>query len=334
MNLPAVGIIILNWNNAGDTIACLRSVQALDYPNATTLVVDNGSTDDSVQQIRAAFPSIAVLETGENLGYAEGNNVGVRAALAIGAEYVLVLNNDVTVATDALTLLVETMEANSGVGIAGPAVYYADPSDKLFAVGSSINWRRATIEHMTEGVWPEAARYPAFLVGCAICVRRAVMNTVGLLDPAYYLNWEDVEWCVRIGRKGWTVCVVPEAKVWHRVSASLGQASAQSTYYMTRNALLFFSRNAPGVWRVVATGQVMLRTLRTVAAWTLKPTYNTPSFRRKRAANLLAVRDFLRGRYGRMGGDVARACGLPVSHAQSVQSTRMGEQHVGSGSEP
>lgn len=300
-NRPLVAILVLNWNNPIDTLACLASVQALDYPNATTLVVDNGSTDDSVARIRSAFPTVTVLETGENLGYAGGNNVGLRAAMAADPKYVLVLNNDVTIAADALTLLVEAMEADACVGIAGPAVFYASPSDKVFAIGSRISWRRASIEHLAEGTPQKRPLHPDFLVGCALCVRREVLDGVGLLDPAYYLNWEDVEWCVRIDRQGWAVRVVPEAKVWHGVSASIGKASPQNTYYMTRNALLFFSRNAPGVWRVVSLLQILLRTLRTVAAWTIKPKYQSELFQRRRDANLLAVRDFLLGRFGRIG---------------------------------
>ena len=92
-----VTVVILNWNNPGDTIACLRSVTALNYPAVLTLVVDNGSMDDSVVRICASFPEIEIIEAGANLGYAGGNNTGIRHALKDAAEFVCILNNDVTV---------------------------------------------------------------------------------------------------------------------------------------------------------------------------------------------------------------------------------------------
>ena len=312
MSVPPVAIVILNWNNPADTLATLASAGELDYAGKRIIAVDNGSTDDSVAQIRARFPDVTLIETGENLGYAEGNNVGLRRALAADCDYVFILNNDVLLAHDALSQLIAVMEADPGVGMAGPAVFYADPPDRLFSAGSTIDWRYGSTVHVeATGTPAGGAALPAdvdFLVGCAVCVRRDVIEATGGLDPAFYLNYEDVDWCVRVRRAGWRVVCVPAAKIWHKTSASLGMGSPRNTYYMTRNALLFFARNGRGLARMTALLCILARTLRTIGAWTVKPVYRNELFRRKRDANLLALRDFALARYGRMGADVESRC--------------------------
>lgn len=312
--VPSVWVIILNWNNAPDTLACLESVLRSDYPNFRILVVDNGSTDGSVAVIRQHYPGVEVLALSENLGYAEGNNMGIRRALAEGTDYVLLLNNDTLVAPDMLRELVAVAAADARVGIAGPLIYDLGSPERLCAAGSYIHWSRGEIEHC--GMWCLASEYAVpdspqpvdFLVGACLLVSHGCLNTVGDFDPAYYLNFEDVELGVRVRTARYRVVFVPRAMLWHRVSASLGQASPANTYYMTRNALRFFWLNAPAPLRGIAVTRILLRTVRTIGAWTLKSRYQTEWFRRKRNANLLALRDFFMGRFGKMGADVARVC--------------------------
>ena len=141
-------------------------------------------------------------------------------------------------------------------------------------------------------------------------VRAEFLDAAGLLDPDYFFNYEEVAWAVRGRRAGFTSWCVPEARMWHKISASLGSASPANTYYMTRNALRFFWSNAAGGARIEAVARILWRTARTVGAWTLKPAYRSPVYRRRALANLLAIRDFLRGRYGPMGHGVARVCRL------------------------
>ncbi|MGQ9768597.1 MAG: glycosyltransferase family 2 protein [Anaerolineae bacterium] len=311
---PHVTIIILTWNNAPDTLACLESVLQSDYPNYQVLVVDNGSTDDSVAQIRRRFPDTDVLQNGENLGYAEGNNRGIERALAGGADYVLVLNNDTVVAPDMLTRLIEVARSDPYAGIVGPVIYELGSPDKLCAAGSTIDWSRGEIEYrgMQRSVedysMPICPQQCDFLAGAGLLMSRECLEVVGCFDPEYYINFEDVELGVRARRRGFQVILVPQARLWHKVSASMGRASPSTTYYMTRNALRFFWLNAPGPIRGVAVGRILLRTVRTIGAWTFKPCYHTEWFRRKRDANLLALRDFFLGRFGKMGPDVARVC--------------------------
>jgi hypothetical protein len=311
---PSVTIVILNWNNAPDTIECLESVAGLDYPNFRPLVVDNGSSDDSVTRIRQAQPTVAILETGENLGYAEGNNVGLRQAVENGADYVFVLNNDTLLEPTMLTKLVEVAESSPDIGMVGPTMYCTDPAKKLFAAGSFVLWSQGKLNHRgmfelpgpyTQAQTPEPVD---FIVGCGVLVRRELIERCGPLDPQYYLNFEDVEWGIRARRYGYQVLYVPPAVMWHKVSATLGQASAANTYYMTRNALLFFWKNGQGFAGWLAVLRILLHTSRTIGAWSLKSQYRNQTFRRKRSANLMALRDFFQGRYGAMGSDVFHVC--------------------------
>src|SRR5699024_6413658 len=119
VNPPDVFIIVLNWNGWKDTNECIRSLEKLDYPNFHIIVVDNASTDDSVNKIQVQYPGVFILRTAENKGYAGGNNEGIRYAMANGADYIWILNNDTVVELGALWPLVEKMEKNSKIGICG-----------------------------------------------------------------------------------------------------------------------------------------------------------------------------------------------------------------------
>jgi GT2 family glycosyltransferase len=310
-----VSIVILNWNNPQDTIECLHSVLSLNYPNFSTLVVDNGSTDDSVSKIKDNYPDIEIIETNKNLGYAEGNNIGIRHAIQSGADYILVLNNDTIVETNMLMELVRVAESRLDAGMIGPTIYCTNPNDKLFAAGSFVLWRQGDLDHRGMFELPGSYVYGNnpelvdFIVGCGVLIPRSVVEKIGLLESKYYLNFEDVEWGVRANRYGYKVFYAPKAIMWHKVSATLGQASPANTYYMTRNALLFFWENIPSVFRRwVVVMQIILRTLRTVMAWTFRSKYQGKFFKQKSLANILAIRDFLLGSYGEMGEDVYNIC--------------------------
>ncbi len=312
---PRVIVVILNWNNAPDTIACLDSLRRVEYRNTEIIVVDNGSTDESLPQLREAYPRIELLETGENLGYAEGNNVGIRHALAARPDYVCVLNNDTEVAPDFITRLVEEAESDPAIGIVGPKMYFFEPPDMVFAAGSLVEWDGGVLNQ--RGIWQrESAIGPLygdcpedvdFIIGCGVLIKRTVLEQVGLLDPRYYLNFEDVDLCIRALQAGYRVRYTPHAVLRHKVSASLGQGSPRNTYYMTRNALLFFGTHLRGWRRWRALTRIVVRNVGHIAVWTLKPQYRHAA-RTKRDANVLALRDALLGRFGKMGPDVEAVC--------------------------
>jgi GT2 family glycosyltransferase len=316
MKKPSVTFVILNWNQANLTLDCLKSVFALDYPNFKVIIIDNGSKDNSPDVIRQCFPLVKVIETGKNLGYSAGNNLGIKAALEDRADYIMLLNNDTEVERSMLSHLVEISETYPDVGIIGPTIYYAKPNDVIWSGANYIKWQQGKIERrgmgnkreLNETISVETTYEADSVDTCAALVKREVLEKVGLMNDIYFINGVDHDLSLRIRKAGYKVVYLPEATVWHKVSAAIGQASAANTYYMTRNHLIFFWQNAPGVWKFLAPIQIILRTIRTITAWTIKSEYQTEAYRRRRQANLMALRDFLTQRFGMMGADVSDIC--------------------------
>jgi GT2 family glycosyltransferase len=296
--LPSVAIIILNWQNAQDTIDCLSTVYRLRYANYSVLVVDNGSQDGSVEQIRTANPETPLLCMDTNLGYAEGNNRGIEQALQHQP--------------DLLDRLVEAGEKNPDACMLGPTMYCIEPERTIYAAGSFVDWKTGNVRHRgmfkpeAQCSLPQSANPVDFITGCGVLVRSSFIKEHGALDPRFYLNYEDVEWGIRAWKKGYKVLHIPGAVLWHKVSGTMGLASPTNTYYTTRNALFFFWQHTKGVRRILVLLAILTRTLRTILAWTLRGRYQTKAFRVKRDSNLLAVRDFFSNRTGQMGPDVKK----------------------------
>ncbi|MEZ5361618.1 MAG: glycosyltransferase family 2 protein [Bryobacterales bacterium] len=324
--MPLVYIILVNWNGREDTLECIRSVLEMTYPNFRILLVDNDSSDGTVDAVRAEFPNVEIVETGANLGYTGGNNVGMKHCLEAGADYVFLLNNDTIIHPEALTRLVDHAEATPSAGVIGPKQYFYSDRLRIAGCGSVIDWDGATIYHRRRGEMDEAQEihrasepYPVdYMDGCAVLVRRDYLDKVGLLDERFHLGgYEDAEWSRRGLAAGYQEWNVPNSYVWHKVSAKAGVGSPLTTYYMTRNQLLFFWTHSSGLARWTRCIRILGRTVRTIGAWTLKPKYRRAGFFRKRDANILAIRDFFFGRFGPMGPDVALACfGPPKSSAE------------------
>lgn len=294
--LPAVSIIILNWNNARDTLDCLTSVLAQDYPRFTTLVVDNGSADDSVSVIQSRFPDVPVLETGKNLGYAGGNNAGIRRAFKSNADYALLLNNDTVLDRCMLSRLVAAAEADARIGFVGPMVYSAADPARIESAGGKIDrfWI-ATHRGLKEtdiGQFVESAAVD-WLSGCAIMVKRQVVERVGDLDARFFSYVEEVDWCLRARRAGYRIVHVPGAKLWHKRTERADGPAPHVTYYMYRNHLLLLSKHHAGLLpRVVA----WIRAVCTLISWSLRPKWR--SKRPHRDALARALIDFTLNRVG------------------------------------
>lgn len=297
---PQMVIIVLNWNGKDDTLACLESLQQVTYPNFEVLVVDNGSSDGSVAAIRARFPHQPVIETGENLGYAGGNNVGLRHALVRGADYALLLNNDTEVAPDLLWHLVEATEADPMVGIAGPTIYYHERPYLIWSAGGVIDWGHGKtwmigLNAPDTGQFGAAPRPVDFVTGCALLVKRAMMEQVGLLDERFFAYYEETEWCVRARRAGFRIVHVPRAKVWHKIPLDARDSSPSVQYYMTRNRLLFLKATSAGLRAWLHT--LVAEYLRILISWSVRPKWRCRRAQRK--AMLQAINDAWRRRWGK-----------------------------------
>lgn len=253
LNLPLTSIIILNWNGWKDTLECLQSVQRINYPNFHILVVDNGSSDESVAQIRHAFPDVDLLETGKNLGYAGGNNAGIAYALNKQPTFILLLNNDTVVDANILTAFVDAAFSCPAAGIFGAKSYYYSKPDIIWTLGGK--WDRSATEIMfiCQGERDTAASCVQpfeveYVIGCALFCRVDMVKNLGVMEEAFFLNFEEMDWCYRARAAGYLSYSVPGAKLWHKVSASFGSAESPLwKYFMTRNELLWARRHLP--WR-------------------------------------------------------------------------------------
>ena len=296
---PHVVVIVLNWNGKDDTLACLESLSQVTYPNFETIVVDNGSTDGSAEAILAHFPQVTLIENGENLGFAGGNNVGLRHARQRGADYALLLNNDVKVAPDFLTHLVQVINADPSIGVVGPMIYYHDSPDTIWTAGGRIDWSRGQSFMIGIDERPGEDEYITrevdFVSGCALLARISALEKAGDLDARFFMYYEETEWCVRIHRAGYRILHVPQAKVWHKIQPDDGRAKSPLVhYYMTRNRLLFLKATGAGLRPWLRT--LLAEYLRTLLSWTFKPRWRGKKTHRRMMVR--AIGDAFRGRWG------------------------------------
>jgi GT2 family glycosyltransferase len=257
-DFPKIAIIILNWNGKTDTLACLESIQNLSYPNYETIIVDNGSTDDSVATIRRQFPKCQLIETGANLGFAGGNNVGIQQALNQAADFVFLLNNDTIVAPDILEHFIKTYREHPDAGILGAKIFLYDQRDTLDHLGGK--WDSATgtfnfigLRQKEDGKKWQHPEEIDYVCGAGLIVKRCVFETIGDLDPRFFLIWEESDFCFRARRAGFKTMTCPQAHLWHKVSASFVGGKPHSTYFWWRNRLLWIEKNCSTKekWRLV-----------------------------------------------------------------------------------
>jgi GT2 family glycosyltransferase len=305
-----LSIIVLTWNQQQLTLDCLESLEQLIRPAAEVIVVDNGSDDDTVAAVRAAYPDVVMIENGDNLGFVGGNNAGIEHALRGNAKYIMLLNNDTILDPALVDELLAVMEADSSIGISGPKMLYFDHPHVIWCAGNRIDWRtgdslRLQCEEEDREI-VEVPRDVDFITGCAICLRREVIESIGLLDTRFFIYYEETDWCVRARKAGWRTVYVPEARLWHKVSAAMGASSPATDYYMTRNVLLFLSKNLQGSQRIWSLAWSIGRTLRIMAVYSVKN--RTKERLRSRRVRYLALRDAALQRWGKMGTDVATVC--------------------------
>jgi hypothetical protein len=248
MIFPYVTIIVLNWNGCDDTLRCLSSLTQLDYSSYSIMVVDNCSTDNSVAAIRAAYPQIEVVTTDDNLGYVGGNNLGMEIALKRGTDLIFLLNNDTLIDPSCVSDLVQTLQSYPNIGVIGPMVYTWDNQLIVSSAGGQIDWRNADainvgIGQLDRGQFP--ARAVDFINGCGLMITREAIERVGMLDPKFFMYWEETDWCQRIKRAGFGVRFEPRARMKHKAPINVEELGPTTLYYMTRNRFLFFARHTP-----------------------------------------------------------------------------------------
>ena len=250
ISFPKVSVITVNWNNFNDSAECLESLRKTTYPNFEVMVVDNGSVGDDVSLLKQKFgDSIRLIVNDKNSGFAGGCNIGIKDALARGADYVVLLNNDTVVAPDFLEGLVRVAQSDKRVGIAGGKVFCYELPELIWFAGGIINYRtgRTPIRGSGEadkGQFDEIVRVD-WISGCFMFISRDVLQAVGMLDERFFFGWEDVDLCVRAARKGFKVLFVPESRIWHKGFGinKRDRLMGIPVYYATRGQFLFMDKH-------------------------------------------------------------------------------------------
>lgn len=253
MSEPLVHVLIINWNGAAHLEACFESLLASTYPHCQFVLVDNASTDGSVEFVRARFgadPRVSVLECGGNLGWSGGNNVGLRAALAAGADYVLLLNNDTWTAPGAIAALVARAEADESIGALAPKLVLFDAPDVINSVGLCCSKIGAAwdlgIGQPDGPAWDDDGEVIG-ICGAGMFLRAAAVEQTGLLPEDFGIYLDDLDLCLRIWNADYRIAACPEAVIRHKFSATWGQdARAREKYFLnTRNRFYLMLRLFP-----------------------------------------------------------------------------------------
>jgi GT2 family glycosyltransferase len=246
---PRLAVILVNWNGKDVTLECLASLSQVTYPNLHVCVVDNGSRDGSVEAIRSAHPSVDILALSENRRFAGGNNAGIAHALAGGASYILLLNNDTVLAPDAVTCMLNRFIGEERCGMVTPKIYYTHPPDLLWFAGGEISFWTGTMRHrgireIDRGQY-DTVRDVGYATGCCVLTTAGIIRTVGALDESYFMYTEDADWSLRIRKAGYRLVFEPRAHVWHKLSVSAGgHLSAFKLWNKFRSNFRFFARYA------------------------------------------------------------------------------------------
>lgn len=241
--------MVLDWNGGEETLGCLERLHAVTRPLLEVILVDNGSHRSVVDEVLRRFPGVATIRNHANLGYAGGNNVGIRAALARGADYVLVLNNDARVELDAIAAMLAIAAEDSRIAAVGARILAADDPTRLAMAYGELTYRQSLVRLVGEGERNgplyDRQRDVDWVSGCAILLVRRALEEIGLFDEDLFAYHEEVDWCARARARGLRVVYAPGAAVVHRGEASSGGRSyvSRKQYLAARNMVLFVRRH-------------------------------------------------------------------------------------------
>jgi len=225
LKLRSVNLFVLNWNGRDLTLDCLSSLEKITYPNVKVYVIDNGSSDNSVTAIRNQFPDYEIIGLPENYGFARGNNAGFELVKQ-KADYTIFLNNDTIVDPNFVEPLINAMESNSTVKQSTPKIFYADNLDYIWFGGGKVSLWAGWIRHLgirqKDSMQFSFNRNVDYATGCCVCMRTVDFESIGMFDESFLMYGEDVDLSLRFRKQGGQILFVPESKIWHKVSSSIG----------------------------------------------------------------------------------------------------------------
>ncbi len=239
MHKPLVSVLIVNWNGEKYLNTCVGSIVNQKYSNLEIIVVDNASTDNSINILKKEFPFVKIIQNYENLGFAAANNIGIKNAKG---ELIALFNYDAIADPEWLGTLVEVLQNSRKIAaVAGKVYYWGDKygKDAVFCTWSKIDPYSCNLYNFNDN---EPMSKVDYLTGAAMIVKKQVIENIGLMDSEYFLYFDETDWCARMLRAGYDLIYFPDAMVWHMVSGSVADAKLK-LYYMTRNRIRFVLKN-------------------------------------------------------------------------------------------
>jgi GT2 family glycosyltransferase len=329
--MPAVWVVVVNYNGLEDTRKCLQSLQVVRYPRLSVVAVDNASVDDPTHVLHAEFPWCHFVRNSVNGGWAGGNNTGVAYALERGADQVILLNNDTIVTPDFAQRLVATAMAHPDYGVLGPVINFMEDPAEVMTDGCIFNrpgypgffQRQPVPLTRTE---PPAITEVDIVNGCCMMIGRRVFERIGLIDERFFLIHEESDFCLRAQQAGFRCGVLGEALVWHKGSSSFKRTGKQiQRYYDARNLYLLLRKHAAVSGRMRGAWQSRLTYLKYI--------YYRYSLERENAqpeaadAVLRGVLDALTGRFGPAPANARPGLGVLRGLFEMVRRRRVAAQH-------
>jgi GT2 family glycosyltransferase len=251
MRKPLVSVITVNYRQAEMTCALLDSIRLNSYKNLEVIVVDNGSESDCTAIFEKHYPSVKTLISKENLGFAGGNNLGIKAATG---EFLFLVNNDTEWTDGLVEALLQRFDKDDKIGVVSPKIRYHHTPDMIQYAGfteiNPLTGRNETIGKNEIDKGQFDTPYPTpYAHGAAMMLKREVIENVGLMPEEFFLYYEELDWCFQIKEDGFSLWYEPKGLIYHKESASVSKISGLKLYYLTRNRLLFMRRNIKG-WRL------------------------------------------------------------------------------------
>ncbi len=240
-------LIVLNYNGGQRMLAWAQHLRAQNQHGLSIIMVDNASDDGIMDVMQSQWPDMVFLRNRRNLGFAGGINVGLRYALAHGADWCWILNYDTDVPAHVLPTLLRQGETNSRIGAVGARIYPFAPEENtpITYGGGRVLWLQGRAREFHA---PVCASQLDFITGACMLLRSTALREIGLFDERFFMYWEDVDLCLRLKNKGWTLSVAQDASLWHEGNATLGRGHPKLIEYHNRSALMFFKKHSPCPW--------------------------------------------------------------------------------------
>jgi GT2 family glycosyltransferase len=249
-----IGVVTVTYNSAAVISEFMECLLKQSYRNIRLYLVDNCSCDNTLALVaHYSDPRVVAIRNSSNVGVAEGNNIGIRAAISDGCSFVVLVNNDTVFGDDLMSSLQGGLDRHQCDMIA-PKICYFEPADKIWSAGGAFSVLRGRSKHLgfnkKDNGQFDRPRNVEYSPTCCMLIKKEVFDRIGLMDPHYFIYFDDADFCLRAHRAGFKLMYAPEGKLFHKVSSLIGHRSETAVRYVTRNHVYFVLKNFR-VWQNV-----------------------------------------------------------------------------------